>query len=204
MSCAQSTLGKLRENEREARRNLIIDAAIRLFARAPYTQVGMRDIAAEAGISAASIYRYFSDRDELFVEALFRESKVIEQGVRLITGEKAGFSIEEVAARFVDYLLEHDAFFQMMTHFMIDGSISMNALRTFNQTERRLLDAFDEMFRAIGAKGDVRLISHAFFASLNGVLITFRNYPGRDPRDTRKHMLRLARIISAVFEKGVL
>jgi AcrR family transcriptional regulator len=204
MSCAQSTLGKLRENEREARRNLIIDAAIRLFARAPYTQVGMRDIAAEAGISAASIYRYFSDRDELFVEALFRESKVIEQGVRLITGEKAGFSIEEVAARFVDYLLEHDAFFQMMTHFMIDGSISMNALRTFNQTERHLLDAFDEMFRAIGAKGDVRLISHAFFASLNGVLITFRNYPGRDPRDTRKHMLRLARIISAVFEKGVL
>jgi AcrR family transcriptional regulator len=203
MSRAQSTLGKLRENEREARRNLIIDAAIRLFARTPCTQVGMRDIAAEAGMSAASIYRYFSDRDELFVQALLRESKVIEQGVRSIIGEKAGFSIEQVATRFVDYLREHDTFFQMMTHFMIDGRISAAALQRFNETERRLLDAFDEMFRAIGAKGEVRLISHAFFASLNGILITFRNYPGRDAHDTRRHMLRLARIVSCAFEKGV-
>ncbi len=103
----------------------------------------------------------------------------------------------------MDYLREHDTFFQMMTHFMIDGKISTTALQRFNDTERRLLDAFDEMFRAIGAKGEVRLISHAFFASLNGILITFRNYPGRDPHDTRRHMLRLARIISSVFEKGV-
>ncbi len=203
MSRAQSTLVKLKENEREARRNLIIDAAIRLFARKPCTQVGMRDIASEAGMSAASIYRYFSDRDDLFVEALFRESKVIEQGVRCIIGEKAGFSLEQVAIRFVDYLHEHDAFFQMMRHFMIDGRISTTALQRFNETERHLLDAFDEMFRAIGAKDEVRLISHAFFASLNGILITFGNYPGRDPQDTKRHMLRLARITSSVFEKGV-
>ena len=203
MTDERSTLSRLKQTERETRRNLIIDAAIRLFARGSVTQVGMRDIAAEAGISAASIYRYFSDRDELFVEALLREGQVIEQGVRRITGEKEVFSIEEAAARFVEYLLAHDTFFQMMTHFMLDGKLSMNALQRFNDTERRFLDAFDEMFRACGAKENVRLISHAFFASLNGILITFRNYPGRNPEDSRKHMLRVARTIAAVFKKGV-
>jgi len=55
----KSTLTKLRERERQARRNLIIDAAIKLFAAKPFKQVGMRDIAAEAGLSPASIYRIF-------------------------------------------------------------------------------------------------------------------------------------------------
>jgi AcrR family transcriptional regulator len=199
-----STFGRLKQDERETRRNLIIDAAIRLFAQTPVTKVGMRDIAKEAGISAASIYRYFSDRDELFVEALLRESQVIGQGVRRITGEAASFSIEQVGERFVAYLLEHDTFFQMMTHFMMDGKIGMASLQKFNETERRLIDAFDEMFRACGAKGNIRLLSHAFFAALNGILITFRNYPGRDPQESRGHMLRLARIVAAVFEKGVM
>jgi len=40
-----STLKKLKEEEREVRRNLIIDAAIRLFGRKPFNQVGMREIA---------------------------------------------------------------------------------------------------------------------------------------------------------------
>ena len=203
MASKTSTLVRLRQSERETRRNLIIDAAIHLFARSPFTQVGMREIASEAGISAASIYRYFSDRDELFVEALLRESQVLEQGVRNIVGENEDFPIEQVAERFVDYLLEHDTFFKMMTHFMIDGKISTSALERFNETERRLLDAFDAMFRACGVKKDVRVVSHAFFASLNGIVITFRNYPGRDPKESRTHMLRLSRIVAAVFKKGL-
>jgi AcrR family transcriptional regulator len=203
MSNKISTLVRLRQTERETRRNLIIDAAIHLFARMPFTQVGMREIAAEAGISAASIYRYFSDRDELFLEALLRESQMLAQGVRTIVGERADFSVEQVAERFVDYLLEHDTFFKMMTHFMIDGKIGATALERFNETERRLLDAFDAMFRACGVKKDVRLISHAFFASLNGIVITFRNYPGRDPEESRAHMLRLARVVAAVFKQGL-
>ncbi|HMK33906.1 MAG TPA: helix-turn-helix domain-containing protein, partial [Desulfomonilaceae bacterium] len=78
MSRTTSTLTKLRKKERETRRDLIIDAAIRLFATTPFDRVGMRDIASEAGLSPASIYRYFSNRDDLFVEALCREIKSIE------------------------------------------------------------------------------------------------------------------------------
>lgn len=198
----KSTLTKLRARERETRRNLIIDAAIRLFATRPFKQVGMRDIAAEAGLSPASIYRYFSDRDALFVEALSRGSEAIEEKIEEIAAGGVNQEIEQVAVKFVDYLMEHDSFFQMMTHFMIDGGMSEDALERFNATERNLLRAFDELFERAGAKGRVRLISHAFFAALNGILITFRNYPGRSKEESTRHMRRLATIMARVFREG--
>ncbi|SFG83187.1 transcriptional regulator, TetR family [Desulfotomaculum arcticum] len=198
----KSTLIKLKENEREVRRNLIIDASVSLFARKPFNQVGMRDIAAEAGISPASIYRYFADRDELFVEALYREAKVIGKNLEKLLEENKNASMEKLACDFVEYLLDHDTFFQMMSHFMIDGGINETSLARFNEIERYLLNIFDESFAKIGVKENVRLVSHAFFASLNGILITFRNYPGRDKKEIRKHMLRLASITAGVFEKG--
>jgi AcrR family transcriptional regulator len=197
-----STLQKLRESERDVRRNLIIDAAMRLFAHKPFDRVGIRDIAAEAGLSPASIYRYFADRDELFVEALFREGEAIESGLKDLIAGGGPVPLEKAATVFVDYLLDNDAFFQMMTHFMIDGGISDSALERFNDTERRLLRIFDDMLETLGAQGNVRLVSHAFFAALNGILITFRNYPGRKPEDTRKHMERLASIMGKIFTAG--
>lgn len=196
-------LSEMRKKEREVRRNLIIDASIRLFAKQTFNKVGIRDIAAEAGLSPTSIYRYFSNRDDLFVEALWREAKNIEQEIRRLKDSETGVSIEQIASAFVDYLLEHATFFEMMTHFMITGKIGEKALEKFNEAEKKLLDVFDEIFLSIGAKGDIRLFSHAFFASLNGILITFQNYPGRTSEDTRKHALRLASIISMIFRKGV-
>jgi AcrR family transcriptional regulator len=199
----KSTLTKLRERERETRRNLIIDAAIKLFATKPFKQVGMRDIAAGAGLSPASIYRYFSDRDALFVEALCRESEAIGARIEEIAQEGVNQPVEQVAINFVDYLMEHDSFFQMMTHFMIEGGIAEGALERFNATERSLLSAFDELFRKVGAKGNVRLISHAFFAALNGLLITFRNYPGRKQEESTRHIHRLATLMAEIFREGV-
>lgn len=183
--------------------NLILDAAIRLFAAKPFKQVGMRDIAAEAGLSPASIYRYFSDRDALFVEALYRESKAIGERIQKIVEESVKLPVEHVAVNFVDYLLEHCSFFQMMTYFMIDGAMSEKALERFNSIERNLLTSFDEAFRKVGAREDVRLLSHLFFAALNGILITFRNYPGRTMEETRKHMHRLAELLADVFTKSL-
>ena len=55
----------LREDERETRKSIILDSAVRLFNEKIFHQVGMRDIAAEAGISAATIYRYFPSRDDI-------------------------------------------------------------------------------------------------------------------------------------------
>ncbi|MEW5952844.1 MAG: TetR/AcrR family transcriptional regulator [Bacillota bacterium] len=200
---AKSTLMKLKENEREVRRKLIIDAAINLFARKPFNQVSMRDIAAEAGISAASIYRYFNDRDELFVEAFFRKGREIGASLERHLKETRQVSLEVIGIAYVDYLLDNDDFFQMMTHFMLEGGINENYLETFNNAiDHYLLNNFDDIFNKIGVTGNVRLLSHTFFAYLNGIMITFRKYPGRSEQEIRRHIHRLATIMAGIYRQG--
>ncbi len=56
-----------------ARREAILDAAARLFARKGITSATMADIAAEADLSAGAIYRYFASKNEL-LRAVFDEA----------------------------------------------------------------------------------------------------------------------------------
>lgn len=50
----------------EARRDELLDAGARLFAQRRYDDVLMEDVAADAGVSRALLYRYFPAKRELF------------------------------------------------------------------------------------------------------------------------------------------
>jgi len=196
----ENTFSSLKEREKKARQDVIVDAAERVFAVKPFNKVTIRDIAREAGISHASIYRYFPDQQTVFVEAFLRGAREIVDFLGEIVRNCGQGDIEHVTERFITYLIDNDRYFRMMTHFMLDGSLSVEMVEMLNTTERRLFDQFDELFRKMGAKGDIRLLSHAFFAALNGVLITFRNYPGRSREDVARHMIRVAGVIAGKFK----
>ncbi|MCL2106827.1 MAG: TetR/AcrR family transcriptional regulator [Oscillospiraceae bacterium] len=51
--------------EPNSRKEQIFDIAIRMFAQDGFENVSMRDIAAQAGITAASIYNHFSSKEEI-------------------------------------------------------------------------------------------------------------------------------------------
>jgi hypothetical protein len=55
---------------------------------------------------------------------------------------------------------------------------------------------FDEIVKKAGVAENVRFFTQAFFASLTGVVMTFRNFPGRDKEEKRKHMHSLALLIA--------
>lgn len=62
-------------SERAARpdkRNLILDAAIRVFARTGYHAARVSDIATEAGIAYGLVYHYFTNKDEI-LSSIFEE-----------------------------------------------------------------------------------------------------------------------------------
>jgi TetR/AcrR family fatty acid metabolism transcriptional regulator len=54
------------------KRGLILDAAVRAFARDGYHQARMADVAREAGVAAGTIYLYFKSKDELLI-SIFEE-----------------------------------------------------------------------------------------------------------------------------------
>ena len=77
-------MARVTQQHVDARRESILDAAARLFARKGVNSATMSDIAAEAGLSAGAIYRYFGSKDEL-LRAVFDEA--VERNERLFREE---------------------------------------------------------------------------------------------------------------------
>ena len=84
----------------EEKRRLILDAAVRVFARKGFHTSRVGDIAEEAGVAHGLLYHYFSSKDEV-LETIFRENwgwlveriNAVEQ-----SGESARDQLRHVAA----------------------------------------------------------------------------------------------------------
>lgn len=57
---------------RERARDALLDTALRLFVERGYVTVRVEDIAKAAGISRATFYKYFSEREEILAELFAR------------------------------------------------------------------------------------------------------------------------------------
>lgn len=196
----QKAFASLREKEIKVRQEIIVDAAVRVFAAKSFKKVSMRDIAKESEISLSTIYRYFPDQQSLFLQALSRGIEKMRDLIHDLVNQE-DVLVETVSEAFVGYLTENDQYFRMMTHFMIDGELTPDSIEKLNAIERTLLDEFDRLFLKLNGKEQTRLLSHAFFSALNGILITFRNYPGRDGEEVQQHMKQVGQIIAEMFTR---
>jgi AcrR family transcriptional regulator len=61
----------------DVRREAIVEAAIRVFARTAYRGAGTAEIAREAGIAEPTIYRHFDSKHELYLAALERCGTIV-------------------------------------------------------------------------------------------------------------------------------
>lgn len=62
----------IRRMPRAERREQILDAATRAFARAGFSATGLEDVAAEAGITRVLLYRHFDSKSDLYRAVLDR------------------------------------------------------------------------------------------------------------------------------------
>jgi AcrR family transcriptional regulator len=63
----------------DAKTNLILDAALKVFSDKGYHEARLEDIAAAAGFSKASLYNYYEDKEAIFLQILIRmHEKIIE------------------------------------------------------------------------------------------------------------------------------
>jgi len=84
----------------EEKRRLILDAAVRVFARKGFHTCRVGDIAEEAGVAHGLLYHYFASKDEV-LEAVFRENwSVLLERIQAVedSGEAAREQLRHVAA----------------------------------------------------------------------------------------------------------
>src|SRR5207237_761491 len=94
-------------------RQRIFDAAARLFGGQRFHEVRMEDIAAEAGVGKGTLYRYFKDKEELYLALVTQASRQI---LERLAGEPAGAAgaragLEAVVGRVI-------AFFDEQPHLL--------------------------------------------------------------------------------------
>lgn len=74
---------KVSEEHLEAKREIILHAAIACFARDGFHKTKMSDIAEMAGVSDGLAYRYFSGKEE-----------IVQEAIQLVTGNSDPFDLE--------------------------------------------------------------------------------------------------------------
>ncbi len=202
---AESRFAELKEREKQARKQIVIESALALFAKKPFYEVGMREVADEAGISPATIYRYFPSQEELFNEAFIQDISSVSKGFERMVEKDEPVSIEAFAIKFVDHLIENESSFQMMTYLMLKDELAHPVLGRFDSVTKIFFDLFAKLLERHGlTEENARLYSHAFIASITGILMTFRNSPLKDKKTVRDHILKIVKITSSLYSQQLL
>jgi AcrR family transcriptional regulator len=142
MSAARPRIGRAKNSQ--DKRRLILDAAVRVFARQGFHACRVSDIADEAGVAYGLVYHYFASKDEvldtLFLErwdvmlALIREVDAQQIPVREKLGAIASFIIDSY---------QHDP--DLMKVIIVEVTRAANS---FGQTH---LGQIREAYELIGA-----------------------------------------------------
>ncbi len=187
----KNTLIKLKEKERELRQVLIIEAARDVFGQKTYDKVSMAEIAKAAGIAKSSIYTYFKSQEELYALIAYQDAcefiKELKSRIRSAGTE----SVKTAINYFLDFYIKKKAQWRMITHFALHGNKEMGAVEQLNEIGREVMDVFEMIFVRANCKSDTRMMAHTLFACLSGILIAFRNYPGRSEKDRIAHMKKI-------------
>lgn len=197
-----SPFEELKEKEREARRQLILSSAQKLFSERDFRKVTVREIAKTAGVSSGTIYRYYKNMDELFLDIFLIHATEISNLINREYENQGKCSVEKYCEIHVNYLNDHMTFYQMMSHFMLSGLLPSETSEKMDPIMRSLMENLEKILNDAGVKKDSRIKAHALFASLNGTMISYARYPGRTFEEVKAHTLKLADVIAKNFIKS--
>lgn len=104
-----------KERDRKEMREAILSAALKLFVQNGYDNVSIRKIAAEIEYSAATIYLYFEDKDEIFFELHnkgFAEFYARQLSIQNLTDAKARLIAH--GAEYIKFAREFPEYYDIM------------------------------------------------------------------------------------------
>lgn len=154
------------------RRELVLDAATRAFARGGYAGTSTDKVAREAGVSQPYVVRIFGTKLELFLEVFTRSTSRIRDAFAAVVDDPdfdaaAEDATERLGLAYTDLLADHDLL-QVMMHGFSGGGHEEIA-----RTARRCMGEIFETVRRTGWSDDeVRdFVAHGM---LINVLIAMR------------------------------
>lgn len=165
--------------------HLILDAAIKVFARHGYNQSTVSKIAKEAGVADGTIYLYFKNKDDILVQFFSYKTKQVFERFRLEVG-RGGNSIEKLRNLVRLHLSEFQRdrnvaiVYQAETH-----RISRRAEAQIKEMSKMYLDIIAEIVETGQAEGLIRkdlylgLVKRFIVGAVDEVINTWLHSGGR-------------------------
>lgn len=185
-------------------RSVIWDAAIDLFAEKGFDETTIDEIAASAGVSRRSFFRYFSSKDDLMGQGIASYGTALSEAIA--SAPRNWPDLEVI--RHTAMLVATEAARQPRTRKVVqvareNSSARQSQLSRMADVEQRVAEAFGERC----ARGDVttpRLLAHLLLAILD---VTFRCWSDSDGQDISQIgdavLARLSTIICQTSRKRI-
>ena len=140
----------------ELRCEEILDAARRLFSRRGFQDVGIDEIAAEAGLAKATVYQYFPSKQDIYLEALRIGVRELvdrtEAQMKLTTGTRA--KIEAFIRTRLEYLDQHRDFFAVYHSEFGNLTHPATLNSEFRRMYRRQFELLEKVIEQGAAQGE--------------------------------------------------
>jgi AcrR family transcriptional regulator len=203
-----------RWGDREQRRLDILDAARSRIAERGYVALNMRDLAAGAGVSPATLYSYFATKEELFATLYAEAIRAHTAAVRPVA--EAGHDLETLLTHLIDAHLE--LYRTYGRHFTLWSAMRHDAAADAARVPRELVAELRAAtvehnrlqmgaIRDAAARGgrrvvDERLVPSYVWSTLNGLADHFTSErKGLDPFPARTLVeFAAARLTVAITE----
>lgn len=124
-----------RPEQREARRQAILDAAAEMLAELPVTEISLRELSKRVGLAKSNVLRYFESREAVFLELLDSASRswLTELPAEFATEESSAPPVEHVATVLARSLAARPLLCELIsvTASVLERNISMDVARRF-------------------------------------------------------------------------
>jgi AcrR family transcriptional regulator len=196
--------------EREARSNLILDSAERLFVEKGYLETSINDIAEAAEFSRTSVYQYFASKEEIYLRILDRYGDLLTERVTRATGGSAPAPVK--ISRFLEEFRlinkEKPNFFSLyfIQRQQVEPRLSAELRAQLNGKRRKLENVFRDFYREGIERGEVRDISvkdasNLFFAQITGMMLLHEYYEDEFDVTLEEHLEKSLRLYLEFVEK---
>lgn len=103
---------------KDLKANYIIDIATKLFLERSVSEVTIKDIADEAGVGEATIYRYFLKKQNIVLAAVLKLKQKVNEGYFDLSKGKTGFEkIEIFYKSYLNIFVDSPEYFRFINNF---------------------------------------------------------------------------------------
>ncbi|HEX6311790.1 MAG TPA: TetR/AcrR family transcriptional regulator [Acidimicrobiia bacterium] len=173
MTGAEVVVRPLSPTQATTRRKLI-DAAVALATEGGYEAVGMRQVAAHAGVSAPTAYQYFSSKDHVLVDALVDLVGQTTADVEAKPPGRGRSAADRVAAalrRAVQRVERSPGLYVAVTRAFISGTPEVAHVRgTLEASMRRWIELALEGSEIENEAGVTEVLEAVLFANMVGLV----------------------------------